>query len=67
LRVIGQRFRDADQSVTVSIRFNDSEHLSGSDSVPHDFRIVPQRGAVNFSPAAVSFSHFDMVMCGSRK
>jgi hypothetical protein len=64
---IGQRFRDADQSVAVSIRFYDREHLSGSDSIPHDFRIVPQRGAINLSPATVSFFHFGIVMCGSRK
>jgi hypothetical protein len=53
--------------MAVSIRFHDSEHLSGSDSIPHDLRIVPQRGAINFSPTAVSFFHFGIVMCGSRK
>jgi hypothetical protein len=67
LCLIGQRFRNADQSVAVSIRFHDGEHLSGPDSIPHDFRIVPQSGAINFTPAAVSFFHFGMVMCGSRK
>jgi hypothetical protein len=67
LSIIGQRFRDADQSVAVSIRFHDGEHFSGSDSIPHDLRIVPQRGAINFSPASVSFFHFGIVMCGSRK
>ena len=53
--------------MTVSIRFDHGEHLGGTDPLPHNFCILPQCVAVDFSPTTKGFLHFGMVMCGSRK
>ena len=68
MRIVGERFGATNQSVAVSVRFHDREHLSRANSFAHNFGVVPQRAPIDLSPATKILCHlFGIVMCGSRK
>ena len=69
LHFIRERFGHADKAVPIRVCLHHREHLGGADSFADHAGVVPQRAAIDLSPASVSFSHlrFGVVMCGSRK
>src|SRR5262245_1326563 len=67
LRVICKHISYANQTMPVSVRLYDSKHFSRTDAFAYDFCIVTQRTSIDLNPATISFRHFGIVMCGSRK
>src|SRR4051812_25289514 len=69
LHFVSHRLRDANQAVSVCIRFHHREYFR----VPHPFangpNIMTQRTSVDLCPASIGFAHFvfGVVICGSRK
>src|SRR3954468_10150608 len=69
LHVGGHRFRYADQTMSVRIRFHHGQYFGASDPLADGPDIVTQGVTVDLSPASIGFAHFflGVVMCGSRK
>ncbi len=55
LRIIGQRLRNLDHPVAVSVGFHHGEQFGRPDTLADNSGVLPQRIAINLSPTAAAF------------
>ena len=55
LRIIGQRLRNLDHPVAVSVGFHNGQKLGGPDTLADNGGVLPQSLAIDLSPTAATF------------